>query len=111
MRFLIITVGHRMPAWISAGFEEYAQRMPRASRIALKEIKPAIRSGDGEKSVQKWLAAEAARIHAAIPASCFVVVLDERGKPWSTVNFAHAIERWTQESRDVAFVIGGADGT
>ena len=32
-----LAVGHRMPAWVSAGFDEYARRMPRESRIELVE--------------------------------------------------------------------------
>ena len=100
-----------MPNWIGAGFNEYARRMPRALPVELKEIKPAVRGGAGDKTVLQWLAAEAERIRAALPAQCFRVVLDERGKPCSTSDFARHIERWKQNGRDVAFVIGGADGT
>jgi len=100
-----------MPAWIDAGFNAYAQRMPRGSRIELIEIKPAGRSGAGVGPVVQWLAAEAERIRAALPKRCFKVVLDARGKPATTVEIARRIERWRQEGRDVAFVIGGADGT
>ena len=100
-----------MPAWINAGCSEYAQRMPRESRIELIEVKPAVRSGTGAKSVQQWLAVEAERIRAALPKRCFKVVLDARGKPATTADIARRIERWKQDGRDVAFVIGGADGT
>ena len=99
-----------MPAWINAGFDAYAQRMPRVSCIELIEIKPAVRSGAGA-GVEQWLAAEADRIRAALPKRCFKVVLDARGKPATTMEIARRIERWRQEGRDVAFVIGGADGT
>jgi 23S rRNA (pseudouridine1915-N3)-methyltransferase len=109
MKFHIVAVGHKMPAWVNAGFNAYAQRMPRVSRIELIEIKPAVRSGAGP--VEQWLTAEAERIRAALPKRCFKVVLDARGKPATTVDIARRIERWRQEGRDVAFVIGGADGT
>ena len=109
MKFFIVAVGHKMPAWISAGFNEYAQRMPRESRIELVEIKPATRGAD--KSVEKWMAQEAGRITAALPARCVRVVLDERGKLLTTVDLAKRIERWRQDGGDVAFIIGGADGT
>jgi 23S rRNA (pseudouridine1915-N3)-methyltransferase len=111
MKFHIVAVGHRMPAWINVGFSEYAQRMPRECRIELREIKPATRSGGGEKSVRQWLATEAERIRAALPARCFISVLDERGTPFTTADLARRIERWKHDGRDVAFVIGGADGT
>lgn len=111
MKFRMVAVGHRMPAWINAGFQEYAQRMPRESRIELIEIRPAARSGAGAKSVRQWLAGEADRIRAALPARCYKVVLDERGKSCTTADLARRIERWKQAGQDVAFVIGGADGT
>lgn len=111
MKFRVVAVGHRMPAWIDAGFNEYARRMPRGARIELIEIKPAMRAGSGEKSIRQWLAAEAGRIRAALPARGRTVVLDERGKALATVELARAIEGWMQDGRDVTFVIGGADGT
>lgn len=109
MRLRILAVGHRMPAWINAGYLEYAQRMPRELRIELAEIKPAARDGGG--SVAKWREAEAARITAALPGSCRKIVLDERGKSLTTAGLARRIERWKNEGDDVAFIIGGADGT
>lgn len=111
MKFVVIAVGRKMPAWIDAGFSEYAQRMPRECRTELIELKPATRSGSGAKTVQQWLAFEAERIRAALPARCYKVVLDECGKPHTTNDIARRIERWKQDGQDVAFVIGGADGT
>ncbi len=111
MKFVVVAVGHRLPGWINDGFNEYAQRMPRVSRIELVEIRPAPRSAAAEKSVQQWLNAEAKRIRAALPARSFTVVLDERGKQCTTTDLAQFIERRQQEGRDVAFIIGGADGT
>jgi 23S rRNA (pseudouridine1915-N3)-methyltransferase len=111
MKFRIVAVGHKMPAWINAGFTEYAQRMPREARVELIEIKPAARAGGGDKSTQQWLAVEAERIRAALPARACKVVLDERGKALATADIARRIERWKQDGVDVAFIIGGADGT
>lgn len=111
MKFRIVAVGHKMPAWINAGFAEYAQRMPREARSELTEIKPAIRAGSGEKSTQHWLVIEAERVRAALPARSRKIVLDERGKAWTTAELARRIERWKQEGDDIAFIIGGADGT
>ena len=111
MKFRIVAVGHKMPAWINIGFNEYAQRMPREARVELIEIKPAVRAGGGEKSTQQWLAVEAERIRAALPARAFRVVLDESGTAMATTDFARRIERWRRDGVDVAFVIGGADGT
>ena len=110
MKFHIVAVGQRMPAWVDAGFDDYARRMPRASRIELVEIKPAARAAGGAGAVEQWLAVEAERIRAALPKRCCKVALDARGATATTAELARRIERWRHEGRDVAFVIGGADG-
>ena len=107
----MVAVGHKMPAWITTGFTEYAQRMPRVTRIELIEVKPAARTGYGDKSARRWLAVEAERVRAALPPGCFRVVLDVRGRPLVTADMARRIERWQQDGQDVAFIIGSADGT
>ena len=55
-----------MPAWIAAGFEEYAKRMPHEASIELMEIKPEKR-GSG-RNAEQLLIAEGCRIRAALPA-------------------------------------------
>ncbi len=97
-----------MPEWVKAGFEEYARRMPREARLALTEIKPEVRGAQDVERVQR---AEHKRIAAALPAGCFKVVLDERGRSFPTRQLADIMARWQQQGRDIAFVIGGADGT
>ena len=111
MKLHIVAVGHKMPAWINAGFAEYAQRMPREARIELTELKPAARTGGGDKSIQQWRDLEARRVNAALPPRSHKVVLDERGTTLTTAALAQRLERWKQDGDDVAFIIGGADGT
>ena len=55
--------------------------------------------------------AEAALLRRAIPDGAFLVTLDERGKVMTSPEFANKLAGWRDNSqRDVAFVIGGADG-
>ncbi len=108
MQLIIAAVGHKMPAWIEAGFGEYAKRMPPECKIALKEIKPVDRTGC--KTVEASMALERTRIEAAIPKGARIVALDERGKDWTTMQLSQNLTQWQQDGRDVAFIIGGADG-
>jgi 23S rRNA (pseudouridine1915-N3)-methyltransferase len=96
-----------MPAWIDAGFDEYAKRMPREYGLELIEVKPEPR--DRGKSVEQLLLAETARIRA-VCADDRVVALDERGKAWTTRDVASKLTQWRAENARVAFVIGSADG-
>ncbi|WP_250489929.1 23S rRNA (pseudouridine(1915)-N(3))-methyltransferase RlmH [Caballeronia sp. INML2] len=108
MKLVILAVGHKMPDWITNGFDEYAKRMPPELRIELKEIKPEQRSAG--RNAESVMAAEKQRIEAALPKNARVVALDERGRDWTTMQLANALPGWQQDGRDVAFVIGGADG-
>lgn len=107
MKLRLVAVGDRIPAWISAGFEDYASRMPRELKVELLEIPLAGRGrsadlvrakqAEGEKLIER---ARGAR----------VVVLDERGDNWSSLDLANRLKRWMQEGRDVAMLVGGPDG-
>jgi 23S rRNA (pseudouridine1915-N3)-methyltransferase len=108
MKLLIVSVGHKMPDWITAGFNEYTKRMPREARIALLEIKPEPRSSG--KTTAQIMAAEAQRILAALPQNCLRIALDERGDQPTTRQLAAQMQDWMGAGRDVAFIIGGADG-
>jgi 23S rRNA (pseudouridine1915-N3)-methyltransferase len=107
MKIRIVALGHRMPAWVAAGFDDYAQRLPRELALELFEVKPEPR-GRG-RSVEQILAAEARRIAAATK-GYHVVALDERGEHWTTARLAKALSDWRDRALRVAFVIGSADG-
>ena len=56
------------------------------------------------------MAAEAALLSRALPANALVCVLDERGTTMTSPEFATRLAGWRDLGRDLAFVIGGADG-
>lgn len=107
MKLKVIAVGNKMPAWIMAGFEEFTKRMPPEARITLVEVKPEARASG--KTAAQMMALEARRIREHVSAAR-TVVLDERGADLTTVALKDRLGVWMQEGRDVAFVIGGADG-
>lgn len=106
MKLIVVAVGHRMPAWVDAGFMEYAARMPRDARIQLVALKPAPRGGP----VKRLIETEGERIRSALPAGCTKVALDERGNLISTMDLSRRIARWQGTGQDVAFIVGSADG-
>ena len=96
-----------MPAWVVAGFDDYARRLPREVALDLVELKP--ESRERGLTLAKLLAAEASRINA----SCTGyerIALDERGAAWSTRDLASRLRHWREAGDNVAFVIGSADG-
>ncbi|WP_332675705.1 23S rRNA (pseudouridine(1915)-N(3))-methyltransferase RlmH [Aromatoleum sp.] len=108
MKLLIVAVGTRMPAWVEAGFDEFARRMPRELPLHLLEVKAEPRTTG--KTVEAMMAAEATRLEAALPARCRRVILDERGTDITTKALAQRLEAWQGEGEDVALIVGGPDG-
>ena len=107
MKLLIVAVGRRMPDWAQTAYDDYAKRFPPDCRVEIKTVKTEPR---GSKSLETLLAAERARIDAAIPRGARVVVLDERGTALTTVALARHLHGWQMDGVDVALVIGGPDG-
>jgi 23S rRNA (pseudouridine1915-N3)-methyltransferase len=99
MHITIISVGHKMPAWVTMATHDYIKRMPADCSIAIKELKPALNS-----------AKDAIHLEAAIPKGAHVIALDERGQAISTQDLANHLAQWRQAGINIAFLIGGADG-
>jgi 23S rRNA (pseudouridine1915-N3)-methyltransferase len=108
MKLWVVAVGARMPGWVDEAFNEYAKRMPRSLATGLIEIRPEPRTSG--KPVEQLMAAEAARIERAVPRGACRVALDERGREFTTADLARWLDARRHDGRDVAFLIGGADG-
>jgi 23S rRNA (pseudouridine1915-N3)-methyltransferase len=107
MRISILALGHKMPAWVTSGVEEYSKRMPPEARIDWLELKPEDRAG---KTTERVLTQEAMRIEEAIPKRAERIVCDERGKLLTTPMLADWMRAWMQEGVNPCFLIGSADG-
>ncbi|MFU8815958.1 MAG: 23S rRNA (pseudouridine(1915)-N(3))-methyltransferase RlmH [Pseudomonadales bacterium] len=103
----LIAVGLRPPEWVTQGFSEYARRLPREMPLELLEVAPAARKNLPAAQAR---ALEAQRLLAQVGARDWVVALDEHGTTWSTLRLAEKLDDWRMQGRDVAFLVGGADG-
>ena len=108
MRIHIIAVGRRRAGWVRDGCLEYTRRMPPELAVELHEIAASKRTR--RDPGQRGLEEEGRRVIATIPSGARVVALDERGAAWTTRELANRIERWMQDGRALALLIGGADG-
>jgi 23S rRNA (pseudouridine1915-N3)-methyltransferase len=104
----LISVGSRMPAWVEAGFGEYAKRLAGECILKLHEIPQA--KGKKNDNPRVAMADEGGRMLKALPGASRVVALDLSGKSWSTPQLADRCAAWQQDGRDVALLIGGPDG-
>jgi 23S rRNA (pseudouridine1915-N3)-methyltransferase len=97
-----------MPAWVDAGYGEYAKRLPPECGLQLLEIEPGHRGKGGSPEVARRVECE--RILAAIPKGARVIALDVRGRTRTTEQLAEELAGWMSGSRDVALLVGGPDG-
>lgn len=108
MRFKMIAVGTKMPAWVETGFNEYAKRLPRDFSLEVVELPMGPRGKNA--SITKAIAKEGELMLAAIPKGDKVIALDVLGKPWSTEKLADNLANWSMECSNYSLLIGGPDG-
>ncbi len=108
MKLNIIAVGQKMPKWVNDAFSEYQKRMPREMSIQLHEVAVAARKNN--KHIEKLQAAEWQKQQQHLPAQGIIVALDEKGKQWTSQEWAAQLERWMLETNNVSFLLGGPDG-
>jgi 23S rRNA (pseudouridine1915-N3)-methyltransferase len=108
MRISIITIGTRMPPWVTQGVEEYGKRMPRELQVEWKALPLATR-GKNANPVQ-LKEKEGEQILRTIPAGDRVIALDVRGKSLSTRQLAAQLADWQMSGDNVSLLIGGPDG-
>ena len=104
MRITLCAVGRARAGPERALFDHYKNRLSAA--FDLREVEERKRlSGDQLKQ------READLLLAQVPDGAVIIALDERGKSLSSPQLATRLGNWRDDGRrDVAFVIGGADG-
>ena len=108
MKIHHVAIGEKMPAWVLAGYDEYARRLPRECSLVLRELPLATRGKTGDPL--KWKREEAEAIRAALPKGAYIVALDVLGKAWDTPELSRRMGTWMQEHSDVVLLVGGPDG-
>ena len=109
MKITLLTVGKTDIKWVSEGLEVYASRLRHYLPFEMKEI-PELKNVSA-LSREQIKQTEGKLILKNIKDSDEVILLDERGKEYRSVEFAAFLEkRMALSSRDIVFVIGGAYG-
>lgn len=97
-----------MPAWVKAGYDEYARRMPRECRTELLEV-PLGHRGKGA-DLARATRTEGERMLAAVRPADRVIALEVGGKLHSTGDLARIVGNWMSDGINAALLIGGPDG-
>ena len=97
-----------MPAWVEAGYAEYAKRLPREFQLQMVELSLGPRGKSS--SVARAVARESEQMLASVSPGDLVVALDVKGKSWSTEQLAQNFADWSMQYSNYSFLIGGPDG-
>ncbi len=108
MRFTVLAMGTRMPAWVYAGVEEYTRRMPRELPVEWREL--SLPQRGKSSSPQALVEKEGEQLLRAIPSGDRVIALDVKGKSLSTPALAQRLAEWQMSGDNFSLLIGGPDG-
>ena len=108
MHIRLIAVGDRQPGWVDEAFDAYTTRFPKEWKFRLDVLATA-RRGKSDKSARAR-EDESAVILGKISNDEQVVLLDERGRQFTSRGLAERLGSWQSDGRDLCFVIGGPDG-
>ena len=109
MKITLLTVGRTDVEWVRKGLDLYVSRLRHYVPFSLIEI-PELKNVSAlarEQIKQK----EGELVLKALKPSDCVILLDERGREYRSIEFASMLEdRMSRGGRDLVFVVGGAYG-
>lgn len=109
MKICLLTVGKTDIGWVCEGLETYSSRLSHYVPFSVCEI-PELKNTSALTRTQ-IKEREGELILKAIKPTDRVILLDERGKEYRSVEFAEEIRRLSLAGgKDIVFVIGGAYG-
>ena len=109
MKICLLTVGKTDIGWVREGMETYSSRLSHYVPFSVCEI-PDLKNTSALTRTQ-IKEREGELILKAIKPTDRVILLDERGKEYRSVEFAEEIRRLSLAGgKDIVFVIGGAYG-
>ena len=106
MRLRVLAVGRDRSGLYRPALEEYARRLGRYARFEVVEVPEARRHAGTPRARDE----EGEAILARLRDGERVVALDERGREPTSEELARRLAAWLAGGRDLALVVGGADG-
>ena len=109
MKITLLTVGKTDKDWVKQGMDIYVSRLKHYIPFSITEI-PELKNVSA-LSREQIKAKEGELILKNVKSADNLMLLDERGKEYSSVEFAKVLQdKINYEGKDIVFVIGGAYG-
>ena len=108
MKITLLVVGKTTDTHIETLIQEYQKRLTHYLTFALQVI-PELKNTKALTSEQQKQA-EGEIILKAVTSSADLILLDEHGKEYRSIEFADYVQKRMSSGRDVVFVVGGPYG-
>ena len=107
MKVRFVVIGKTSAAYLKEGIDEYAHRLKRYCDLEIDVVSDVRK---GTFTPERLREAEAELLLKRVRETDFLVLLDEKGKEFSSVGFASELSKWQMSGSKVVFMIGGAYG-
>ena len=108
MQWHIHALGHPLEPWVQAGISCYQKRFCHPYELAIHSYSTPKRTSNSAH--EKRLYQEHSLLTQALKPSDLIVCLDERGKLFSSEDFARQLDTWNTRAKRICFLLGGPDG-
>lgn len=109
MKIELVVVGKTSIGYLKQGIEEYIKRLKHYVPFEIRYIDDIKNTKNISEDQQKQI--EGVKILSLLDKSDFVVLLDERGKEYTSIEYSNYIQkRMLSGAKKVVFVIGGPYG-
>jgi len=109
MKIRLLCVGKTSHSFVKEGMEKYNKRIKKYLSFHTEILPEAKTSKNTSPGQIKHLEAE--KIKKKIDPADLVILLDENGKQFTSVDFAHFLEKqFSGSKKQVVFIVGGAYG-
>jgi 23S rRNA (pseudouridine1915-N3)-methyltransferase len=109
MKVKVLAIGKTEEPYLIEGMKDYETRIHRYLSLEIVEI-PGLKNAS-HLGKQEWKAKEAAKILPFLTPGDIIILLDEKGKEMSSVEFSSFLnQKFSSGSKNLVFVIGGPFG-
>ncbi len=112
MKIQLITVGKLKEKYLVRGVEEYLKRLGSYAKLTISEVKDSpLPSNLHQAEIEKVTEQEADRIESTLSTNSHLIVLDPKGKQFTSEQFADYLQqKMLMGNSKFTFVIGGTLG-
>lgn len=108
MHITLLTMGKTDIRWVADGLEMYTSRLVHYVPFSVREL-PELK-GVSALSRDQIKQREGECLLKALKSTDHVILLDEHGSEYTSIEFARSLDRLMQQGRDLVFIVGGAYG-